>query len=141
MSAWLFSFLILFLTFYLFLAEKEHKQGRSREKGRRRIRSRLRAPSCQHRAGCGAPTHRPRDHDLSQSQMLNRLSHPGAPFEKFLKFIYFERERERENKGGAEREGKRESQSDSFLSAQSPMRGSNPQTMRSCPEPKPRAGF
>ena len=31
------------------------------------------------RAGCGAQTHKLRDHDLSQSWMLNRLSHPGAP--------------------------------------------------------------
>ena len=28
---------------------------------------------------CGAPTHEPWDHDLSQSQMLNWLSRPGAP--------------------------------------------------------------
>ena len=27
---------------------------------------------------CGAQTHG-RDHDLSQSQMLNQLGHPGAP--------------------------------------------------------------
>ena len=38
---------------------------------------------CQHRAGRGAQTHEP-DHDLSQSQSINRLSHPGAP-----KFIVF----------------------------------------------------
>ena len=29
---------------------------------------------------CGAQTHEPRDHDLSQSQTLNHLSHPGAPW-------------------------------------------------------------
>ena len=32
----------------------------------------------------GAGTHKPQDHDLSQSQMLNRLSHPGAPQQPFL---------------------------------------------------------
>ena len=68
---------------YLFLRERERgkecKQGRSRERRRHRIRNRLQAPSCQHRAGCGARTDKPRDHDLSWSQTLNRLSHPGAP--------------------------------------------------------------
>ena len=37
------------------------------------------SPYCQHRAQSDARTHEPRDHDLSQSWMLNRLSHPGAP--------------------------------------------------------------
>ena len=41
--------------------------------------SRLQAPSCQHRAQRGAGAHKPRDHDLSWSWMLNRLSHSGAP--------------------------------------------------------------
>ena len=49
------------------------------ERGRHRIRSRLQALRHQHRAGCGARTHRPRDHDPSRSRMLTRLSHPGAP--------------------------------------------------------------
>ena len=49
------------------------------ERGRHRIRSRLQAPSCQHRARCGTRTRKPRDHDLSQSQTLNWLNHPGAP--------------------------------------------------------------
>ena len=38
--------------------------------------SRLRAVSTE--PGCGART-QPQDHDLSRSQTLNRLSHPGAP--------------------------------------------------------------
>ena len=59
--------------------ETEHEQGRGRERGRHRIPSRLQALSCQHRARRGARTHGPRDHDLSRSQTLNRLSHPGAP--------------------------------------------------------------
>ena len=50
-----------------------------RERGRHRIGSRLQALSCQHRAPRGAPTHELGDHDLSGSQRLNRLSHPGAP--------------------------------------------------------------
>ena len=59
--------------------ETEHEQGRGRQRGRHRIGSRLQAPSCQHRARCGAGTHRLRDHDLSWSRLLNWLSHPGAP--------------------------------------------------------------
>ena len=44
----------------------------------------------------------------------------------FLKKCLFIFERGRESRGGAEREGERESQADSTLSAQSPTRGSNP---------------
>ena len=50
-----------------------------RERGRHRIRNRLQVPSCQHTAWHVAWTHEPWDHDLSQSRMLNRLSHPGTP--------------------------------------------------------------
>ena len=42
--------------------------------------------------------------------------------------------------GGAEREGDRESQTGSALSAQTPKWGSNSPTVRSCPELKPRVG-
>ena len=59
--------------------ETEHEQGRGRERGRHRIQSRLQVLSCRHRARRGARTHEPRDHDLSRSRTLNRLSHPGAP--------------------------------------------------------------
>ena len=59
--------------------ETEHEQERGRERGRHRIWSRLQALSCQHRARCGARTHGLRDHDLSWSQTLNQLNHPGAP--------------------------------------------------------------
>ena len=58
-------------------------------------------------------------------------------------FVYLregERERERVrvrvSGGGAEREGNRRSEVGSVLTAESPVQGSNPQTMRSCPEPK-----
>ena len=50
-----------------------------------------------------------------------------STFIDFFKFIYFERERERQNMGGAERKGERKSQAGSALSAQSPTWGSNPQ--------------
>ena len=46
-----------------------------------------------------------------------------------FKFIYFERERM--TRGGAEREGERESQAGSAPSVQSPMWGSNPRTVKS----------
>ena len=47
--------------------------------GQRQREAQLQAPSCQHRARRGARTHELVDHDLSGSQTLNRLSHPGAP--------------------------------------------------------------
>ena len=50
----------------------------------------------------------------------------------FFKFIYlFLRERQSRSRGGAERGGDRESQAGSARSAQSPLWGSNLQTMRS----------
>ena len=67
-----------FLKIYLFLRETEHKWGRARERRRHRIRSKLQALSCQHRAQRWARTRKPWDHDLSQGQMLNWLSHPSA---------------------------------------------------------------
>ena len=74
-------FLIFFSMFYLFLGQREteHERGRGREGGRRRIGNRLQSLSCKHRARRGARTPGPRDHDLSGSRMLNRLSHPGTP--------------------------------------------------------------
>ena len=56
----------------------------------------------------------------------------------FFKFIYFERQRERESAGASRGEAGRESQAVFTLSAQSPMQGSNSRTMRSWPEPKSR---
>ena len=67
----------LFLNVYLFLIECEQRRGR--ETGRHSIRSRLQAPSCQHRARCRLRIHGPWDHDLSWSQKLNRLSHTVTP--------------------------------------------------------------
>ena len=48
--------------------------------------------------------------------------------------------RRRESTGERQREGERESQAVSVLTAWSPTQGSNPWTMRSWPEPKPRVG-
>ena len=83
--AWpLVSFFFL-LNVYIVLRERERErereQGRGRERGKHRIWSRLQAPSRQCRAQCraGAWTHELWDHDLNRSQVLNWLSHPGAP--------------------------------------------------------------
>ena len=55
------SFVVFFFFFnvYVFLRETmtECEWVRGRERGRYRMRSRLQAPSCQHRARCGAGTH------------------------------------------------------------------------------------
>ena len=54
-------------------------------KGQRRGTEDLKQALHQHQwAWCGAWTPKPRDHDLSQSQMLNQMSHPGAPNFNFL---------------------------------------------------------
>ena len=70
-----------FFNVYLYLREEDGAQaGEGQgERGRHRTRRGLQAPSCQHRAQRKAGTHEPRDHDPSQSQTLNQLSHPGAP--------------------------------------------------------------
>ena len=80
----------IFFNVYFWDRETEHEWGRGREGGRRRIWSRFQALSCQHRARCGAQTHKPWDHDLSRCRMFNRLSHPGAPpsFFKCLLHIF-----------------------------------------------------
>ena len=49
------------------------------------------ALSCQHRAQCGAWTHELRDHDLSWSQTLNQLSHPGARKPDSFKLFDFDK--------------------------------------------------
>ena len=64
---------------YFWERERESVSGGEVERGRHRIWCRLQALSCQHIAWCGTRTHRPPDHDLSRSQMLNWLSHPGTP--------------------------------------------------------------
>ena len=69
----------IFFNVYFWDRERQHEQGRVRERGRQRIWNRLQALSGQHRAWRAARTHGPRDHDLSRSRMLNRLNHPGVP--------------------------------------------------------------
>ena len=80
----------LFFNVCLFLRERE-RQSVSRggaERGRHRIGSRLQAPSFQYRARRGARTHKPRDHDLSRSRTLRRLSRPGAPKRILFKYLF-----------------------------------------------------
>ena len=69
----------------MFICERErqkhahvhaHEQGGGREGERENPKQ---AWCCQSRALCGAWTHEPWDHDLSQSQMLNQQSHTDAP--------------------------------------------------------------
>ena len=96
-SVFLFLFVIMIsLTFLVF--EREGKRERDRETERQRDRvwvrkgqtggdrivSMLHVPSCQHRAGKETQTPNPWGHDLNWSQMLNQLSHPGAPVFLFL---------------------------------------------------------
>uniref|UniRef100_A0ABI7WRF1 Nuclear receptor coactivator 4 N-terminal domain-containing protein n=3 Tax=Felis catus TaxID=9685 RepID=A0ABI7WRF1_FELCA len=64
---------------FSFETERQSMNGGGSEREGDRIRSRLRALSCQHRARHGARTHGPQDQDLSRSWTPNRLSHPGAP--------------------------------------------------------------
>ena len=52
--------------FTYFEGEKDRLQTGEGQRERHRIRSRLQAPSCQHRARCGARTHEPRDRDLAE---------------------------------------------------------------------------
>ena len=79
----------IFFYIYLFLRDRARAGEGQRERGRHRIRSRLQAPSCQHRAPRGARTREPRNHDLSRSERLKRLSHPRAPENtKIFKFYH-----------------------------------------------------
>ena len=72
--------LCYFFNVYLFLRQREteHEWGRSRERGRHRIGSRLQALSHQPRAWRRARTHEPWDRDLSWIQTPDQLSHPGT---------------------------------------------------------------
>ena len=96
--------------------ETERELGTGRERGRHRRRSRLQALGWQHRAWRGARTHKPWDHDLSQSWTPNRLSHPGAP-KFFFNVVLFLRERETDRvwAGVGQRERETESEAGSRL--------------------------
>ena len=67
---------------YLFLRETAQKWAWS-EQRREDLKQSL---NYQHRAWHGAETHKPQEHDPSQSWMFNQLSHPGAPQEKFFEW-------------------------------------------------------
>ena len=65
--------------------ERERARAGEEQRGRHRIWNRLQALSGHHRARHGARTQKLWDHDLSRSQMLNHLSHPGTPTGFYLK--------------------------------------------------------
>ena len=70
----------------LFLIDRERQStsGGGAEREEDRIRSRLQALSCQHRAWCGVRTHEWWDSDLSPSQTLTRWSEPPRHSHKFV---------------------------------------------------------
>ena len=72
-------FFLIFFNVYLFLRQRQGMNRGGSERGRHRNWNKLQALSDQHRAQRGAWTHGQRDHDLSRSRPLNRLSHPGTP--------------------------------------------------------------
>ena len=81
--------LLFFLNFLMFIYfwETKRMSGGGREKEREgdtesKAGSRLQAVSTEP-SRCGAQTHEPWGHDLSQSRTLNPLSHPGAPARSF----------------------------------------------------------
>ena len=89
-----FCFNIYVFIYVLILIERERQRERdnagergAEREGSHRIRSRLQALRCRDRARHGARTHEPWDHDLSWSQMVNWLSHPGAPESQFWIFL------------------------------------------------------
>ena len=83
----LFKNKIFFLTFIHFWEwERQSTSRGGAEREGDRIWSRLQALSCQHRAWCRAQTYGLRDHDLSWSRTLNRLSHAGD-----LSLFFYER--------------------------------------------------
>ena len=73
---------IFFVNVYFLEREKMHtyKWGGAEREGERIQGGLHTCPRCwRHGTQCGAPAHKPQDHDLSWSPMLNHLSHPGAP--------------------------------------------------------------
>ena len=87
-----FIFFLICLMFVYFWERETDKVWAGedqRERERDRIQSRLQVPSYEHRAGCGAQTHEPWDHDLSQSWTCNQLSHPGAPWAHLFNITFW----------------------------------------------------
>ena len=91
-------FIFYFFNVYLFL--RECKLGRGKERGREDPKQALHWQQCAQR---GAWTHKPRDDDLSWSQTLNWLSHPGVSRDMPLNHFIFLAQN-----GHPERRGKRE---------------------------------
>ena len=71
--------LLLLFDVYLFLREKVWLCASQRGAERGGTDDLKQALCWQQRARCGTRIHKPWDHDLSQSWMLNWLCHPGAP--------------------------------------------------------------
>ena len=67
----------LMFTFEWEIVKLSMSRGEEEREGDR-IWSRLQDLSYQHRAQCGPRTHKPRDHDLSQSWIFNQLNYPGT---------------------------------------------------------------
>ena len=77
-------FSLNFFLMFIYFWDREREQERGRERRKHKIWSRLQALSCQLRVQNGAQIYELRDHDLSQSQTLNQLSHLGTPKYIFL---------------------------------------------------------
>ena len=71
--------LLDFFLMFIYFERETDRQTESTSGGGAEREGDTESLSCQNRAWCGARTHEPGDHDLIWSQMLNRLSHPGAP--------------------------------------------------------------
>ena len=124
-----FKFIIFFnfLTFIYFWdrERKEHEWGRVRDTESETV-SRLWAVSTEPYAGLQLT-----DREIMTWAEVGHLT-DWAPRRPYFLFIF----RERERMGEEQRKRKTESQAGSSLPAQSPMQGSNSQTMRLWPEPK-----
>ena len=111
--------------------------GGGPERRRHRIRSRLQALSCQHRAPRQGSNRKLCEPDLSRSQTDTQLAElpRRLPPQIFLTIIYFEREGQKETehkrRGRVEREGDTESKAGSELSGQSLTWGLNSLALRS----------
>ena len=67
---------------YVFLRDRQSMSEGGEEETQNLKQNRIRIR--QHRAWCGPPTQERWDHDLSQSQKLSGLSHPGTPHNRLL---------------------------------------------------------
>ena len=85
---YIFAYLKNIFNVYFWETERDRAQVGEGQRERHRTWSRLQALSCQHRTWQSARTCEPRDRDLSRSQSLNRLSHPGTPAIAIFLFDY-----------------------------------------------------